>query len=92
MLIDVFLGLIANAAILLGLSVVHDLIILKPNKPHVFRQPLIGLLLGLIGLGLIGNPWVLGNGIIFDTRTILLSISGLFFGFVPTAIAVVMTA
>lgn len=36
------------------------------------------------------TPWVLVPGIVFDTRSVLLGISGLFFGTVPTIIAMVI--
>src|SRR5690606_23472717 len=48
--------------------------------------------LGLIGITLMTIPWKFAPGIIFDTRSILLSISGLFFGLVPTIIAVLSTS
>ncbi len=38
------------------------------------------------------TPWVLVTGIIFDTRSILIGVAGLFFGTVPTLIAIAVTA
>jgi len=38
------------------------------------------------------NPWQFAPGIVFDTRSIVLSLAGLFFGLIPTAIAAVMTS
>ena len=38
------------------------------------------------------TPWIYGKGLIFDTRSILLSLSGLFFGTIPTLIAMTITA
>lgn len=89
---NTFIGLVANASMLLGLSVIHDAIALRPSRFPRFQKIYIGVMLGLIGLALMRNPWIFGYGIIFDTRTILLSISGLFFGFIPTLVAVIITA
>ena len=37
------------------------------------------------------NPWMFMPGVVFDTRSVLLSISGLFLGTVPTLLAMFMT-
>ncbi len=92
MIYQAFIGLVANASMLLGLSVIHDAVALRKSRSPGLQKIYMGILLGLIGIALMKNPWIFGGGIIFDTRTILLSISGLFFGFVPTLIAVLMTA
>lgn len=46
-----------------------------------------GILIGLIGLAIMSIPLHLSNGIIFDTRSILLSVTALTFGAIPTALA-----
>ncbi len=89
---ETFISLLANSAILLGLSVVHDTIAIRPHKYPLLNKIIIGVLLGLIAIALMSTPWVFGGGIIFDTRTILLSITGLFFGWIPTLIAVLIAA
>ncbi|MHB8135933.1 MAG: LytS/YhcK type 5TM receptor domain-containing protein [Anaerolineaceae bacterium] len=85
--------LIQNIALLLAIALLFDLIGLnwKPGK-FSFGQVPLGLLLGGIGVVLMLTPWVFSQGIIFDTRSILLGISGLFFGLVPTLIAMLITA
>jgi len=57
-----------------------------------WRQAILGLLLGIIGVVVMNTPWIYGEGLIFDTRSVLLSLSGLFFGSIPTLIAMAMTA
>lgn len=49
-----------------------------------------GVLAGLICIAVMMNPWPFEHGIYFDTRSVLLCLGGLFFGFIPTAIAVVI--
>ncbi len=87
------LSLIQNTALLLALALLFDLSAVhwhaKKFKP---AQIPIGILLGGIGVVLILTPWVFMPGIIFDTRSILLGISGLFFGTIPTLIAMIITA
>ena len=96
---SLFLGLIYNAALLLAMVLILDVICLpSPKKGHaertstnLFRQISLGLLLGGIGMTIMLTPWEFAPGIIFDTRSVLLGISGLFFGLIPTVIAMVMT-
>lgn len=88
-----FVHLVANAAILLALVYVFDLLRATRWLPHNWmRQGVTGLVIGFLGLVIMHLPWSFGPGIIFDTRTVLLAISGLFFGAVPTIVAMAMTA
>jgi len=88
---DTFMGLVNNAALLLALSVVYDTVPLH-NKPSRRGQEIVtGVLLGLIGMAVMMTHWHFSPGVTFDTRSILLSMTGLFFGLVPTVIATAMT-
>lgn len=82
-----FLGLVNNAALLLALSVLYSILALQVKKKNIWTESLAGLLLGTFTVILMLNPWVLQAGIIFDTRSILLSIIAMFFGILPTLIA-----
>lgn len=87
------LALIQNAALLLAMAVVFDTTIhYWKIKGDFIKQALLGCLLGGIGIVLMNTPWKYGEGLIFDTRSILLSLSGLFFGTIPALIAMVITA
>ena len=87
------LSLLQNTALLLALALLFDLSAVRWHaKKFKLAQISIGLLLGGMGVVLILTPWVFTPGIIFDTRSILLGISGLFFGIIPTLIAMMITA
>ncbi|MEH6626817.1 MAG: EAL domain-containing protein [Motiliproteus sp.] len=86
-----FSGLLNNAVLLLALGVVYDSLGLHTIDNRNLRSILEGFLIGLIGIAVMSSPWELKPGIFFDTRWILLSLCGLFFGGLPTLIAVVMT-
>ncbi|MBN2389167.1 MAG: PAS domain S-box protein [Anaerolineae bacterium] len=90
-----FLRLVQNAALLLSLVLVFDVFALRwrAGQDAFSRNRLIaGLIIGAIGVVVMLTPWVLLPGLVFDTRSVLLSISGLFFGAAPTLIAMVITA
>ncbi len=89
---DAFVGMINNAALLLALGGVYALIPRKPQPGTDFRRVLIGLAIGLIGVALIGNSWELMPGLIFDSRSVLLSVAGLFFGWLPALTGALLIA
>lgn len=85
------LGLSQNIALLLSLSMLYDYFwAAKERKKTILFKITTGLVIAGVGFLLILTPWTLVDGIFFDTRTILLSISGLFFGTIPTAIAMII--
>jgi len=90
---SVFFGLVHNAVLLLALALIYDVMIARDTSRFPRPNPLcIGLLIGLLGIVLMHNPWHCLPGIFFDSRSVLLSISGLFFGVVPTLVAMAVTA
>ncbi len=90
--LSLILGLIHNIALLLATSLLIDIFWTRNLGDLKLREKIItGLLLGGIGIVLMLTPWVLIPGLVFDTRSILLGIGGLFFGPLPTIIAIVIT-
>jgi len=89
---SMLLGLVSNIAILLTIALLFDTAALRWRTGQMGKgKVVVGLVLGGIGIVLMLTPWILLPGLIFDTRSVLLGISGLFFGTVPTVIAMVMT-
>ena len=88
-----FLALVHNASLLLAIALVFDLVSTRLNAdPSRLRQVLVGLVLGGIGLAVMLSSWDLEPGIVFDTRSILLGVAGLYFGTIPTVVAMGVTA
>lgn len=88
-----FLGLVHNASLLLALSLLFDVATSRWQfSQSKSREALVGVLIGAIGITIMLTPWVLLPGLVFDTRSVLLGISGLFFGALPTIFAMLMTA
>jgi PAS domain S-box-containing protein len=88
-----FLGLFQNASLLLAAALLFDV---SASRWEV-RKPLssqigIGLALAVIGLAVMMSTWQFLPGVVFDTRSILISVVGLFFGTIPTLIVVAATA
>lgn len=86
-------GLIHNAALLLAVAFIFDLVAIRwQTRQTIPIQVPVGLILGFIGITVMLTPWICMPGVVFDTRSVLLAISGLFFGALATTVAMVMTA
>ena len=88
----ILIGLVNNIAILLAFTMLYENFWLKYEaSKRLWTKIITGIVLGAIGIVLMFTPWILIPGIVFDTRSIMLSISGLFFGPIPTILAMLLT-
>ena len=86
------IGLINNASLLLALCLLYEMLGFRiQERKTIIQQILTGILLGAIGLAIMFNPWNFGQGVVFDTRSVLLVISGFFFGTIPAIFAILIT-
>jgi PAS domain S-box-containing protein len=85
-----YIGLINNTALLLVMGVLYGS--LRSRRENLGSQLVSGLVLGMIVVAVMLNPWELAPGIFFDTRTIVLSVGGLFLGLIPTSVAMSLGA
>ena len=82
-------GLLFNTAILLSFSMLYDNFWINYQKRRgVAAKIIIGTAIGLTGIILMMVPWTFMPGLVFDTRSVMLTISGLFFGALPTFTAI----
>jgi len=87
-------ALVQNIALLLAGALLFDLMAGSRGTAEIRRyvfQVLLGLGLGALGIVVMMTPWTFTTGLVFDTRSVLIAISGLFFGTIPTVVAMVMT-
>jgi PAS domain S-box-containing protein len=89
---NAFPALIQNAALLLAIAFVYDVTTsrYRLQKPGLLAQLSIGVTLGVLCIIIMLSSWHYVTGIVFDTRSVLLGVAGLFFGVVPTAVAMAM--
>jgi hypothetical protein len=58
------------------------------NLPSTLKKRIfLGVIIGTSAVLIMMAPWKLQEGLVFDTRSILFLVTGMFFGFIPTAIA-----
>jgi len=89
---EALIALINNAALLITLAVVYGLFYARSSPSRQFSSQVIsGLFLGMITLAVMLNSWQLAPGVVFDTRSVVLGLIGLYFGLVPSLIAASMS-
>lgn len=90
--IDTFVDLINNAVLLFALGFIYGATNFKPKEVEPFKKIILGLVIGGFAMLVMMTPWYASEGLIYDTRSVLLSVTGLFFGGLTTSIAVVIAA
>ena len=78
-----------NAILLFALVFLYS--ISSFNLPSTLKKRIgLGLIIGFSAILIMMAPWEFREGLIFDTRSILYLVTGLFFGFIPTAVAAIL--
>ncbi len=87
----VYLDLILNLSLLIALSVVSGFI--EQRWPHPGRRGVLlqGALFGAVAVIGMLRPLVVGPGVIFDGRSVMISLCALFYGPLAAAVAVLAT-
>jgi putative nucleotidyltransferase with HDIG domain/PAS domain S-box-containing protein len=84
---SVFVSLIYNAALLLVMVLAYDLLSRNLRANLLALKLLSGLVLGIIAIAVMVSALRLPDGVIFDTRSVVLSMGSLFYGTIPGLIA-----
>ncbi len=89
----IVIGLIQNIAILMAFAMLYENFWLRNDNPRsLYSKIFTGFVIGGIGVVLMFTPWKMMPGLVFDARSVMLAISGLFFGAIPTVIAMAVSA
>ncbi len=95
-----FLPLIYNTTLLMAMVVIYDIISSHdaqgkgqaPKYQHLKPGLLTGFSMGIIGILIIITQVEYGPGIIFDTRSVLISLTALYFGNLPLLVTLLVTS
>jgi PAS domain S-box-containing protein len=85
-------ALIYNAALLLALSIVCEISCQLPDRYKNIKPYVTGLFVSAICIVVMSTRFVMTPGLVFDTRSILISVAAFFFGPVPTIMTVITAA
>lgn len=87
------ISLIHNIALLISVVLLYDYFWVKDAKPKMLIEKFFaGLVVGGACILLMATPWVMQDGLIFDVRTVMLSVCGLFLGPIPTLTGAVVAS
>ena len=82
----ILVAFLNNAALLLVLSVIYEITYYLPPKHSRMKPVYGGLMISMICIAIMMMPLTFLPGVIYDTRSILISVTALIFGPIPTAI------
>ena len=88
----VFTGLVNNLALLLALGVLYSLLLRHSRVSSIQGSVIMGFVFGAMLLIVMKSPITLHHNLVFDTRSVILSLAGLFGGGIVAGISVVMGA
>lgn len=89
---NMVISIINNLALLLALGIIYEVSYSFPARWEKRVEIVKGLLIGLICLAVMLVPFRFSEGLVFDTRSILLSVSAYVFGPLPAIVAGVIAA
>ncbi len=84
-------SLINNITLIVSLSILYSLIIRKWDYESRTNRIMSGFLFGAVAIVGMMNPLVFSPGLIFDGRSIIISIAGLFGGWIAALISALMS-
>ncbi len=90
MISNIISDLAVNMSLLISLVFIQNLVRFSGGKTDRLKFLVQGFFVGLTSIILMNNSFEAIPGLIFDTRTILLSVSGLLLGIVPTVLGALM--
>ncbi len=88
---SVLLELVNNTALLMTLAIVYEVSYFFPPKYKNKIPYLNGFFIMFIGLAVMTIPFTFFAGVVIDTRTILVSVTALTFGFIPSLMTAAAT-
>ena len=89
---QIALNLVLNTTLLLSICILFNLFYQKLSSKNIWFRLIGGVVIGIAGIAIVTIAIRLPNNVIFDTRSILLCVSGLVYGALPTGIAAAMIA
>lgn len=87
---NIYVSLLNNAALLVMLAVIYEVVYYLPIKNKNVQSIITGLFTALICAAVMYIPFTLQSGVVFDTRSILISATALLMGPVPTLITIIV--
>lgn len=89
---ELIMGIVDNAVLMLSLVIVYSLLPINIKKQGKNTNIISGAAIGVIVIVVMLIPFNIGDGVVLDTRSIIISLTGVFFGFIPMLITVILSS
>lgn len=89
---EIYIALLINVLLLFSMGSIFILVPFVSRKWSMLLKIIVGLVSGVIGLMIMSTQFYIVEGFLLDTRSVLVSLVGAFFGFIPMVISVVITS
>lgn len=86
MTVELIVDLLTNIILLMSLSVVYSLFTSETKLSHLNSKLVMGISVSIVGYVIMANAVQTRPGIFFDGRSILMLLSGIYFGITPSII------
>jgi len=83
---DLLLAFTSNIILLMGLAVVYSIFPYNTKLKDIYIKLLMGLLVAFVGVSIMYSNFELIDGVHFDARAVVISVTGMFLGLIPTLI------
>lgn len=87
--VEMIYSFLYSIFVLIGTGVVYSLFPTSNTVHPVIRKLSMGVIIALIGVTLMGTSYTYTQGVFYDARSVIISISGMFLGGIPTLIGMV---
>ena len=90
--LDLFMNLVNNILLVMSMALIYSVFKNDSFFHPILRKIMMGLMVGFIISIVMYNSYPLSlidQGLKFDARAVLLSVSGMFFGLIPTVIGII---
>ncbi len=85
-----YIEILNNIILLFGLGFLYAASNVSPKSKKIVPSILSGIIIGLFILMIMINPWSIQEGLIFDVRSVILSVSAYFFGLIPALVSMIL--
>jgi diguanylate cyclase (GGDEF)-like protein/PAS domain S-box-containing protein len=87
---EIVIALVSNIVVLMSLSVIYSLFTNETRLSQLSSKLVMGISVSLVGYIVMANAVEMQPGIIFDGRSVLMILTGLYFGLIPTIIGTIV--
>lgn len=87
---DVIRDIVVNVILMFGLVFLVTLSDQKHEQRKIIGKVIFGIVIGIIAIFVMMNGWRMESGVIYDTRSVIISVTGLFFSTITSLLALII--